>query len=340
MKALKFILFLLLFFLLAGSTYVTVQPNTYDFFRTRTISAPVDVIYNTVHDYHNWESWSPWKEKDPSLTFEYPELTKGVGGTYSWSGKDGKGTMKTLAASPNDSLLQELKFEQFPASKVYWNFEYKGPNVTEVTWGMKSDDVPFMLKFFALIKGGMEKMVAPDYEKGLANLEAHVQEQMAVYSIENKGVTEYGGGFYLYITSSTTPENISMTMEKNYATLYNYMGANAIESYGSPMSIYQYRNPEDGSMILSCGIPVNQYYRIKDASGVLCGYMPRTKVLKTTLIGDYKNLQEAWTKSYQNMNKMNLNPSKLKPFELYLTNPQEHTNPADWITELFIPIAN
>ena len=145
---------------------------------------------------------------------------------------------------------------------------------------MKSNDVPFVLKFFVLIKGGMEKMVAPDYEKGLANLEAHVQEQMAVYSIENKGVTEYGGGFYLYITSSTTPENISMTMEKNYATLYNYMGANAIESYGSPMSIYQYRNPEDGSMILSCGIPVSQYYRIKDASGVLCGYIPRTKVPK------------------------------------------------------------
>jgi hypothetical protein len=40
------------------------------------------------------------------------------------------------------------------------------------------------------------------------------------------------------------------------------------------------------------------------------------------------------------MTKMNLRPSKLKPFEVYLTTPQEILNPADWITELLIPILN
>ena len=340
MKSLKFILFLLLFLLLAGSSYVAVQPNSYDLSRTRTISAPVSVIYNTVEDFRQWEPWSPWKEKEPTLYLKYPEKTAGVGGSYSWTGKDGKGTMKTLVAVPNDSLLQELKFEQFPASQVYWNFEYKSPNSTEVTWGMKSDDVPFVLKFFALISGGMDKMIGPDYEKGLENLDTHLQKQMAVYSIEDHGVIDYGGGFYLYVTSSTTPENISMTMEKNYAALYNYMSVNNIESNGHPMSLYQFRNPEDGSMIMSCAIPVRQNYRIKDASGILCGYMPRTKTLKTTLKGNYKNLEEAWAIGYQNMTKMNLRPSKLKPFEIYLTNPQEKPNPANWVTELLIPILN
>lgn len=340
MKAFKFILFLLLFLVLASSSYVAVQPNSYDVFRKRTISAPVSVVYNTVEDFRQWEPWSPWKEKEPTLSINYPEKTAGVGGSYSWTGKDGKGTMKTLAAIANDSLLQELKFEQFPASQVYWNFEYKGPNTTEVTWGMKSDGVPFVLKFFALISGGMDKMIGPDYEKGLENLDAYLQKQMAIYSIEDNGIIDYGGGFYLYITSSTTPENISLTMEKNYAALYNYMNVNAIESNGNPMSIYQYRNPEDGSMIMSCGIPVRQNYSIKDASGILCGYIPRTKALKTTLKGNYKNLEEAWTTSYQNMTKMNLRPSKLKPFEVYLTTSQENPNPAHWITELFIPVLN
>ncbi len=340
MKSLKFILFLLLFLLLAGSSYVAVQPNSYDLSRTRTISAPVSVIYNTVEDFRQWEPWSPWKEKEPTLYLKYPEKTAGVGGSYSWTGKDGKGALKTLVAVPNDSLLQELKFEQFPASQVYWNFEYKSPNSTEVTWGMKSDDVPFVLKFFALISGGMDKMIGPDYEKGLENLDTHLQKQMAVNSIEDHGIIDYGGGFYLYITSSTTPENISMTMEKNYATLYNYMNVNNIESNGHPMSLYQFRNPEDRSMIMSCAIPVRQNYRITDASGILCGYMPRTKTLKTTLKGNYKNLEEAWTIGYQNMTKMNLRPSKLKPFEIYLTNPQENPNPANWVTELLIPIIN
>ena len=197
-----------------------------------------------------------------------------------------------------------------------------------------------MTQFFALISGGMDKMIGPDYEKGLENLDTHLQKQMAVYSIEDHGIIDYGGGFYLYITSSTTPENISMTMVKNYAALYNYMSVNNIESKGHPMSLYQFRNPEDGSMIMSCAIPVRQNYKIKDASGILCGYMPRTKTLKTTLKGNYKNLEEAWTIGYQNMTKMNLRPSKHKPFEIYLKNPQENPNPANWVTELLIPIIN
>ncbi|MDA8573017.1 peptide chain release factor 1 [Flavobacteriaceae bacterium] len=34
------------------------------------------------------------------------------------------------------------------------------------------------------------------------------------------------------------------------------------------------------------------------------------------------------------------NTEKLKPFEVYLTTPQENPNPAHWITELFIPVLN
>ncbi len=338
MKALKIIIFLLLFLLIAGSGYVAIQPGSYDLQRTRTVAAPVSVVYNTVNDYKQWTHWSPWKAKDPSLQFEFPENTSGVGGSYSWTGKDGKGTMSTLASAANDSILQELKFEQFPASQVYWKFNYKTPRSTEVTWGMRSDDVPFLLKFFALISGGMDKMVGPDYEQGLKNLDEHVQKEIAKFSIEDEGVMDYGGGFYLYLTSSVTPENMSATMEKNYATIYNYMATNAIHANGKPMSIYQFRDAENGNMIVSSAVSVSQNYNIKDASGILCGYLPRTKALKTTLRGDYKNLNSAWTQGYQVMNKMNLKPNSLKPFEIYITEPNKIPNPADWVTELYIPV--
>lgn len=338
MKALKIIVFLLLFLLLAGTGYIAIQPSYYDLKRTRTIAAPVSVVYGTVNDYKQWPHWSPWKAKDPSLQFDFPEKTIGVGGSYSWTGKDGKGRMSTIASAANDSILQDLKFEQFPDSEVYWTFKYKSPRATEVTWGMRSNDVPFSLKFFALISGGIDNMIGPDYEEGLKNLEDYLQKKMGVFDIENEGIMDYGGGFYLYLTSSVTPENISTSMEKNYATIYNYMAANAIRANGKPMSIYQYRDAESGNMIVSSAVSVSQNYNIKDSSGILCGYIPRTKALKTTLKGDYKNLKDAWTQSYQVMNKMSLNPSAIKPFEIYITNPNEVPNPADWITELYIPV--
>ena len=52
---------------------------------------------------------------------------------------------------------------------------------------------------------------------------------------------------------------------------------------GMPFTIYQEMNMEDGTVIMSNAIPVSQKIDITDDSGILCGYIPKTKVLKTTL---------------------------------------------------------
>ena len=66
--------------------------------------------------------------------------------------------------------------------------------------------------------------------------------------------------------------------------------------------------------------------------------MPKTEALKTTLKGNYTNLSEAWTEAYKYISENNLEQSDLKPFEIYQNDPGEFPNPADWITEIYIPI--
>lgn len=177
MKTAKYIIIILLIIIIGSCTYVAVQPNNYDITRTRTIKAPVELIFNNINDFKNWEAWSPWIEKEPTIQISYPEQTSGVGGSYSWTGEEGVGSMKTLMVSPYDSISQEMKFEDFPPSNVYWKFN-NTENGTDVTWGMKSDDVPFLLKFFALISGGMDNMVGPDYERGLEKLDSIIVNDM------------------------------------------------------------------------------------------------------------------------------------------------------------------
>ena len=337
MKALKYIIFLLLILFIGSSTYVAVQPNSYDVSRSRTINAPSELIYNEVIDFKNWSDWSPWVEKDPSLTFTYPEQTSGEGGSYSWVGKDGTGNMKTLAAVENDSIWQELKFEDFPASNVYWKLNKSGQR-TDVTWGMKSDNISFMMKFFAIIYGGMDKMIGPDYERGLEKLDSLIIDSMSKYEITINGVKEYGGGFYLYKTTNATNTNISSTMAKQYGSIGGYMAQNQIAMHGMPFTIYQEMNMEDGTVIMSNAIPVSQKIDITDDSGILCGYIPKTKVLKTTLQGNYTNLTQAWSETLEYISKNNILPSELKPFEIYTTDPGKLPNPANWITEIYIPI--
>ena len=337
MRTAKIVIIIILIIFIGSCVYVAVQTNSYDVFRTRTIKAPTQLLFNEVNDFKNWEVWSPWIEKDPSIAITYPEQTSGVGGSYSWTSDDGNGTMKTLMVSPYDSISHEMKFDNFSPSTVYWQFE-KVDTGTKVTWGMRANDLPFLLKFFSAISGGMDKMVGPDYERGLEKLDSVVVESMSKFEVSIEGVKEYGGGFYLYTTTNATNENISATMGQQYGKIGMFMGKNNIQMNGMPLTVYQEMNMNDGTVIMSNGIPVAEKIDIKDDSGVLCGYIPKTKVIKTVLKGNYTNLSKAWEQTMQYLADNNIEQSDIKPFEIYTNDPGNFPNPADWITEIYIPI--
>lgn len=337
MKLLKYLIFILLFLFIASTTYVAVQPSSYDVSRTRLIKAPQSVIYDQIIDFKNWESWSPWVENDSTLVFTYPENTKGVGGSYSWIGKDGKGSMKTIAAHKNDSVLQQIKFEDFPASNVYWTLK-KVDNGTEVTWGMTSDETTFLMKFFALINGGMDKMIGPDYERGLEKLELEAFKRMSEYSIKINGVTTHGGGFYLYQTTSCKMTDFQVKMKELFPIVSLFVAKNNITTSGAPFVIYHKWDQEHNAVIFSVAIPTPNKV-VTTSSDILTGQLQPFKALKTTLIGDYKNLKEAWEKSMTYLSENNLSfDNNGLAIESYLTDAVSVPNPAEWITEIYLPI--
>ncbi|WP_396600413.1 GyrI-like domain-containing protein [Algibacter sp. R77976] len=338
MKALKYILFLFLIAIIGTAIYIAVQPNEFQVSRTRTINAPAAVIYNNVIDYKNWEAWSSWAEADPEMKITLPEQTNGIGGSYTWEDKDGIGTMKTIETVANTSINQQMQFADFPPSDITWEFKPNDDGSTEATWSISGKDLPFGFKAFATFMGGMEKQIAPHYERSLEKLDSIVQENMKVYNVKINGETEYGGGFYMYKTTSATSTNISQIMGKQYGEIMSYMAQNNIVANGMPFTIYNEMNNENGSVIMSNAIPVRDRVNVDRASEVLCGYIPKTKVIKTTLKGNYTNLPEAWKSTMEYVTKNNLEQSNLKPFEIYTNDPGDFPNPADWITEIYIPI--
>ena len=338
MKTAKVIIIILLIIIIGSCGYVAVQPNSYDIQRTRVIKAPAEILFNKVNDFKNWESWSPWAEKESDLQITYPEQTSGVGGSYSWVGEDGPGSMKTLVVSPFDSISQEMQFDNFPPSNVYWKFD-KVEEGTKVTWGMKADEVPFLLKFFAVINGGMDNMVGPDYERGLEKLDSLTLESMSKFEITIDGITEYGGGFYVYKTTSANAKNISQVMGQQFGEIMQFMASNKIRSIGMPFTIYHTDMSQQGNnVIMSQAMPIATKINTPIKSNILCDYIPKTKVLKTTLKGNYTNLSKAWTESMKYLAENNLEQSDIKPFEIYTNDPGSFPNPADWITEIYIPI--
>lgn len=338
MKAVKFIIFLLLILIIGSCTYIAVQPNNYEVVRNRTINAPAAVIYNNVIDFKNWEAWSPWVEKEATTVITLPENTIGVDGSMSWEDKDGVGNMKTIAATPSNSINQEMQFADFEPSKVSWTFEPTDDGKTNVTWKMNGDKVPFGFKLYAFFNGGFDKMIGPDFERGLEKLDDIVVKSTKKHKITVNEVTEYGGGFYLYKTTNAKDSNISQKMAEQYGSLMNYVAQNNIAMAGMPLTIYNEMNSENGTVIMSNGIPVNQKIEVTDDSDISCGYMEKMTVLKTTLTGNYTYLADAWDVALKHLADNNLVQSEDKPFEIYTNDPGQFPNPSDWVTEIYIPI--
>ncbi|GAL72948.1 SRPBCC family protein [Jejuia pallidilutea] len=165
MKAIKYIFFLLLIAIIGLAIYIAVQPNSFEVTRTKTINAPVPVVYNNVIDYKNWEAWSSWVEADPDMKITLPEKTLGIGGSYQWEDKDGVGTMKTTKAIPNETIHQKMQFADFPPSDITWTFKPNADGSTETTWTISGKDLPFGFKAFATFMGGMEQQIGPHYER-------------------------------------------------------------------------------------------------------------------------------------------------------------------------------
>lgn len=147
--------------------------------RSITVNAPAHRVHGLVDDFHSWTSWSPWEDIDPALQRTYLGADSGVGARYEWSGnrKAGAGSMEITASTPAriDIALDFLK--PFKASNVTsFVFEPSGSG-TRVRWLMSGEQKGLMGLFGRFFS--MDRMIGPDFEKGLARLKGVAEETEA-----------------------------------------------------------------------------------------------------------------------------------------------------------------
>ncbi|MDD7884956.1 GyrI-like domain-containing protein [Flavivirga sp. 57AJ16] len=338
MKALKYLLFLLLIITIGTAIYIAVQPNSFEVTRTRTIKAPAAVIYNNVIDFKNWESWSSWAEADPDMKITLGKQTKGVDGSYSWEDKDGVGTMTNIKAEENKSITQEMQFADFPKSDISWHFKPNEDGSTDATWTISGKDLPFGFKAFATFMGGMEKQIAPHYERSLEKLDSIVISDMEKYSIKIDGITQHSGGYYLYNTASCKITELKDKMTEMLPKVGSYAMTNNINMAGAPFVYYHKWDEENNAVMFSTCVPTTTKV-ISNDSDILTGQLKPFKAIKTTLKGDYENLKEAWETTMKYIPENDLEFTENGPMlEAYLTDPMSHPNPADWVTEIYIAV--
>jgi hypothetical protein len=156
------------------------QPTDFHISRSATIPSPASTLFGEVNDFHRWQAWSPWARMDPTAKNTYEVAPSGVGAIMRWegNGKVGAGSMILMESRPPQLIRIKLDFlRPFKATNMAeFTFKPSGDQ-TVVTWSMTGKN-NFIRKAFGLLIN-CDKMVGGQFEKGLDNLRAVVESEMA-----------------------------------------------------------------------------------------------------------------------------------------------------------------
>jgi uncharacterized protein YndB with AHSA1/START domain len=154
----------------------TRQPDTFSVERRLRMAAPPERIFSQINDFHAWDAWSPWAKLDPAMKATYGGAPNGVGAVYDWSGNSevGSGRMTIKSSTPPSEVTIALDFlTPIESHNVTTFMLTPADGGTDVLWSMKgnADYVTKLMTMFA----SMDKMVGPDFERGLQQLKAVVE---------------------------------------------------------------------------------------------------------------------------------------------------------------------
>ena len=116
---------------------------------------------------------------------------------FKWSGNNevGEGSMTIVDSQPAKQVRIELMFVRPFASTADTVFDFASAGSgTIVSWTMSGKNDNFIAKAFCLVMGRPDRMIGPEFEKGLAQMKAVVEKgagkgQDLIYTPRNVDLT-------------------------------------------------------------------------------------------------------------------------------------------------------
>ena len=156
--------------------------------RSRVLKARPDAVFAQVNDLRNWFNWMPWNKVDPNMKIAWGAVTEGPEAKYAWESENkevGQGSITIVKSDPNRMVQTDMDFMDHGKATGEFILEEQ-PDGTKVTWTMDSEmGMNPVFKFMGLF---MDKMVGPDFEKGLKDLD-NVAQANPVAAPEEQAVS-------------------------------------------------------------------------------------------------------------------------------------------------------
>lgn len=330
MKIFKYITLLFLLFLLAFVVFVATQPATYQITKQKEINSPTDVVFGYVNDFSNWNDWQQFN-KEENFTFTTSENTIGQKSFVKW---DSNNKIATTYAE-KDSIVQDY-IESSNKQTLHWKFQ-KTKTGTLALVTIKGD-LTFKEKIYSVLNGGITSYVGPQIEESLVKINNYLVNELGSFDIKVQGLVNRPETIFIEQKDSCLVKDFPKKSKALLKTMKNFIKSNNIETLGVPFVIF-HNSPNGNIMKYSMCVPVRDEILTTPESQIQGNSFKSFLAVKTTLIGDYSHMKNAWAKSRNYINTNKFTEDKASVYlGIYKKSLPEVNEPSKWETEIYIPI--
>ncbi len=350
MRILKYFILLLLIILIGAATYIAVLDGHFNHHSSITFKAPRNLVFQEVNQLKNWKNWFLLTSDQGKTQFAVAKDSREKKGFLTWHNAELEthGRISTTAITPYSTLEQQAFLKQKMGRIDYhinWHFSQSGDS-TQVAVKVKGR-LNFWAKLSSLFKN--HELVLPELQAkidhSLTQLKKQIKKEMSRYSIHVYGISRTESQQYVYTTfaAQNKPELLKKKRKAAIKSLKKTIEANQIQPTGAAFMIFNEINRQHHTAIVSVAFPIegaqNDTTKILYHGSLLIGSIPYQRVVKSTLKGDYKNIPKLWEATEAYMRENNLTQDlEAHPYEVFKITAKDTENPANWITQLVVPI--
>jgi len=333
LKKIKYFLLLIIVLSIVFVGYFISLDANFEVHRSRLIKAPANLVYQQIADLHNWSKWAPWKEKDSTIQFDYSEKTFTEGDYLRFTDTDGLRQQLTNITLRSDSLIVQTLSSEKQEQRFKWQLIQQEDGVL-VNWIIEGE-VPFLQRIYS---NHMAELIGPTITRGLERLDQSIHKDLEKRSVKIDKITSLSSTYYLYKSVSCKLNEVEKIKDKLFSQILKVASEKHIENQGKLFTLYNKWDADNQSAIISTCLPTKE--KVVIDVNVLTGQTSGGKYLKILYQGDHKFIKEAWYQANNFIQKDSnlVDDLTRNPFEVYIIDKSNNLNPANWLTEIYVPI--
>lgn len=341
MRVLQGLLILILVLVVGAVAVGFMLPQRAHLERSIFVERPPATVFAVLNGYRHFAAWSPWSALDPAMQVSIEGPMHGVGARYTWSSAQesvGSGSQEILESVPYSHVRVALSFSGMDSTNHASFLLTPQGEGTRVVWTHDAEFGGNLLgRYFGLL---LDRMVGPDYQRGLARLKQYVETLPAadfadldveVVTVQARPVATLAG------RSATNPQAIAQAYADAFARISAVLARSGLKPAGPRLVVGRKWDASRGEYEFDAAIPVPpRVDQLRADREVKLGATQAGTMLKTTHRGPYGDLSAHFQKLMAYKLAMGYADNGL-PWDVYVSDPVS-TPASELITETYVPV--